>query len=201
VGVKQQVTQLQHQLAESQKQNQYLVARIAELWVQLDATGAQLQSAKLAGKNSEETDRLLRENELLRNIVVRERQEEARREEARKLLLTELDRLKIKSDALNREIEFLAEPVTKLDSEELSLLRQPVVSVSNQSRAALTASFVFAKKSGGDSVESGAAMKNSGELKGDVREVPQSVVHASSETFSGASTARQRPGNPEQGSE
>jgi hypothetical protein len=201
VGVKQQVTHLQQQLAESQKQNQYLVARIAELWVQLDATGAQLQSAKLAGKNSEETDRLLRENELLRNIVVRERQEEARREEARKLLLTELDRLKIKSDALNREIEFLAEPVTKLDSEELSLLRQPVVSVSNQSRAALTASFVFAKKSGGDSVESGAAMKNSGELKGDVREVPQSVVHASSETFSGASTARQRPGNPEQGSE
>jgi myosin heavy subunit len=201
VGVKQQVTQLQQQLAESQKQNQYLVARIAELWVQLDATGAQLQSAKLAGKNSEETDRLLRENELLRNIVVRERQEEARREEARKLLLAELDRLKIKSDALNREIEFLAEPVTKLDSEELSLLRQPVVSVSNQSRAALTASFVFAKKSGGDSVESGAAMKNSGELKGDVREVPQSVVHAGSESFGGASTARQRPGNPEQGSE
>jgi hypothetical protein len=76
-----------------------------------------------------------------------------------------------------------------------------VVSVSNQSRAALTASFVFAKKSGGDSVESGAAMKNSGELKGDVREVPQNVVHAGSESFGGASTARQRPGNPEQGSE
>jgi len=28
------------------------------------------------GKNSEEMDRLMRENELLRNIVVRERQEE-----------------------------------------------------------------------------------------------------------------------------
>ena len=36
VGVKQQVAQVQQQLAESQKQNQYLVARIAELWVQLD---------------------------------------------------------------------------------------------------------------------------------------------------------------------
>jgi hypothetical protein len=202
-GVKQQVTQLQQQLAESQKQNQYLVARIAELWVQLDTTGAQLQSAKLTGKISEETDRLMRENELLRSIVVRERQEEARREEARKLMLAELDRLKIKSDALNREIEFLAQPVTKLSGDELSLLQQPVVSVSDQSRAALTASFIFAKKSAGDSVDGEAPANNSGELKGDVREGAQSVAHAAKENLGGTSIGREKAtsGNPDQGSE
>jgi hypothetical protein len=202
-GVKQQVTQLQQRLAESQKQNQYLVARISELWVQLDTTGAQLQSAKLTGKNSEETDRLMRENELLRNIVVRERQEEARREEARKSILAELDRLKIKSDALNREIEFLAQPVTKLTSQELSLLRQPVVSVSDQSRAALTASFIFAKKSAGDSVDGEASANNSSRLKADVHDDPQSVAHAAKENFNGASTGQEKPmsGNPDQGSE
>jgi hypothetical protein len=203
VEVKQEVTQLKQQLAETQKQNQYLVARIAELWVQLDTTGAQVQSAKLTGKNSEETDRLMRENELLRNIVVRERQEEVRREEARKLILAELDQLKIKSDSLNKEIELLAEPVTKLSSEELSLLRQPVVSVSEQNRGALTASFIFAKKSGGDSVESEATTNNSGGLKGDVHDDPQSVAHAAKENFSGASTGREKAvsGNPDQGSE
>jgi hypothetical protein len=203
VGVKQQVAQLQQQLAESQKQNQYLVARTAELWVQLDETGAQLQSAKLTGKNSEETVRLLRENELLRNIVVRERQEEARRDEARGLLLAELDKLKIKSEALNKEIQFLAQPVTKLSSEELSLLREPVVSVSGQNRGALTASFIFAKKSGGDSVEDEATTNNSGGLKGDVRDDPQSVAHATKGSFSGASTGRKKAlsGNPDQGSE
>src|SRR5262249_31225149 len=148
-GVKDQLTQLQQQLADSQKQNQYLVAKIAELSVQLDETGVQLQKARLAGKNSEETDRLLRENELLRNIVVRERQEEARRDEVRKLMLAELNTLKIKSDVLNKEIEFLARPVTKLSSEELSLLRQPVVSVSDENGGVLTASFIFAKKSAG----------------------------------------------------
>ena len=202
-AVKQQVTQLQQQLAESQKQNQYLVARISELWVQLDTTGAQLQSAKLTAKNSEETDRLMRENELLRNIVVRERQEEARREEARRLMLTELDRLKIKSDALNREIEFLAQPVTKLSSEELSLLRQPVVSVSDQSRAALTASFIFAKKSAGDSVDGEASANNSSGLKADVHDDPQSVAHAAKENLNGASTGQEKAmsGNPDQGSE
>jgi chromosome segregation ATPase len=203
VGVKQEVTQLQQQLAESQKQNQYLVARIAELWVQLDEAGAQLQSAKLTGKNSEETDRLMRENELLRNIVVREREEEARRDEARKLMLAELDRLRIKSDSLNKEIELLAQPVTKLSSEELSLLRQPAVSVSDQNRGALTASFIFAKKSAGDSVEGEATTNNSGGLKEDARDVPHSVVHAAKESFSGASTEPQKPmsGSPDQGSE
>lgn len=203
VGVKQEVTQLQQQLDESQKQNQYLVARIAELWVQLDEAGAQLQSAKLTGKNSEETDRLMRENELLRNIVVREREEEARRDEARKLMLAELDRLRIKSDSLNKEIELLAQPVTRLSSEELSLLRQPVVSVSDQNRRALTASFIFAKKSAGDSAEGEATTNNSGGLKGDARDVPGSVVHAAKESFSGASTEPQKPisGSPDQGSE
>ena len=203
VRVNQQVTQLQQQLTESQRQNQYLVARIAELWVQLDATGAQLQSAKLTGKNSDETDRLMRENDLLRNIAVRERQEEARREEARKLMLAELDRLKIKSEALNRQIDFLARPVTKLSSEEISLLRQPVVSVSNQSPAALTASFIFAKKSVGDSADGEALINKSAGLKGDVHEEPQSVAHAAKENFGGTSTRREKavPGNPDQGSE
>ena len=203
VGVKQEVTQLQQQLAESQKQNQYLVARIGELWVQLDEAGAQLQSAKLTGKNSEETDRLMRENELLRNIVVREREEEARRDEARKLMLAEFDRLRIKSDSLNKEIELLARPVTKLSSEELSLLRQPVVSVSDQNRGALTASFIFAKKSAGDLVEDEATTNNSAGLKEEARDGLQSVMHPAREIFSGASTEPQRPmsGSPDQGSD
>jgi DNA repair exonuclease SbcCD ATPase subunit len=202
-GVKQQVRDLRQQLTESQNQNQYLVARIAELGVQLDETGAQLQNARLAGENGEETTRLMRENELLRNIVVRERQEEARRDEARKLMLAELDKLKIKSDALNQEIEFLAQPVTRLSSEELSLLRQPVVSVSDQNRGVLTASFIFAKKSGADSVEGEVIMNNSGGSKGDVRDSPQSVAHAAKESFGGANTERVKPRseNPDQGSE
>jgi myosin heavy subunit len=202
MGVKQQVAQLQQQLADSQKRNQYLVARIAELSVALDETGVQLQNANLTGKNSEEADRLLRENELLRNIVVREREEEARRDEARKLMLAEVNRLKIKSDALTKQIEFLAQPVTKLTSEELSLLRQPVVSVSDQNRGVLSASFIFAKESTGGSVEGEATMNNSGGVKEDVGDGAQGVVRAATKSFSDADIERLKPmpGNP-QGSE
>ncbi len=193
VEVEQQVTQLQQRLVESQRENQYLVARIGELWVQLDGAGAQLQSAKLAGKTGEETDQLMRENELLRNIVVRERQEEARRDEARKLMLAELDKLNIKSDALNKEIEILAQPITKLSSKELSLLREPVVSVSDQGRGVLTASFIFAKKSVGDSVEGQAAANNFGRLNGGVADDPQSAANAAArESFSGTNIGLQK---------
>jgi len=143
----QQMAQLQQQLTETQNRNYYLAARAAELDVELEHAGAELQAAKLAGENSQESSQLARENELLRNIVVRERQEEASRDEARKLVLAELDRLKVRSDLLSKQIEFLAQPVTKLTTEELALFRQPVVSISKENPGALKMSFVFEKKS------------------------------------------------------
>ncbi|HEY5991088.1 MAG TPA: tetratricopeptide repeat protein, partial [Candidatus Udaeobacter sp.] len=155
-----QVAQLQEQLSESQKRNDYLAARAAELAVQLDEAGTELQVAKLAGANSEESAQLARENELLRNIVVRERQEEARRDETRKLVVAELDRLKIRSETLNKQIELLAQPVTKLNSEELALLRQPVVSVADQRAGLFKASFVFEKKSAVNSIGAATADAN-----------------------------------------
>jgi Flp pilus assembly protein TadD len=200
---KRQVAQLQQQLSETQKQNQYFEARVAELRVQLDDASAQLQGANLSGANAEETARLAKENELLRNIVVRERQEEARRYQAKKLMLAELDRLKIQSDALNKQIEFLAQPVTKLSNEELALLRQPVVSISDQNFGTLKASFIFAKNSSLESVaitqpeekqkspreEGGATTKDSTDAaapshsKADVPDDLQDLARAARESF------------------
>jgi len=144
--MEQQMVQLQQQFTETQNRNYYLAARAAELDLELEHASTELQAAKLAGANREDSSQLARENELLRNIVVRERQEEARRDEARKLVLAELDRLKVRSDLLNKEIEFLAQPVTKLTTEELALFRQPVVSISKDKPGALKMSFVFEKK-------------------------------------------------------
>jgi Flp pilus assembly protein TadD len=153
---------LQEQLSESEKRNDYLTARSAELAVQLDEAGTELQVAKVASANSEESAQLAKENELLRNIVVRERQEEARRNETRKLVVAELDRLQIRSDTLNKQIEFLAQPVTKLNGEELALLRQPVVSASDQRAGLFKASFVFEKKSAANSDGAAKADARSG---------------------------------------
>jgi tetratricopeptide (TPR) repeat protein len=151
-----QTAQLQKQLTETENRNHYLAARAAELDVELEHTSTELQATKLAGASNEDSSQLVRENELLRNIVVRERQEEARRDEARKLVFAELDRLKVRSELLNKEIEFLGQPVTKLTTEELALFRQPVVSISKEKPGALKMSFVFEKKSAPGAGESNA---------------------------------------------
>jgi tetratricopeptide (TPR) repeat protein len=70
--------------------------------------------------------------------------------------------LKIRSETLNRQIEFLAQPVAKLSTEELALLRQPVVSVSDQRKGVFNASFVFEKKS---PVDAAAAVKPDAKAK------------------------------------
>jgi tetratricopeptide (TPR) repeat protein len=145
--VKRQLEQLRQQLAASQKQNKEYEVTVADLRSQLEEAGTALEKAKLTGANAEETARLTKENEMLRGIVVRERQEEARREQAKKLMLAEFEKLQIKSDTLNQQIELLAQPVTKLTSEELALLRQPVVAISDSAPGTLKASFTAPKNS------------------------------------------------------
>ena len=144
---KKQLEDLRAQLDSSEKQNKEFEVAIATLKSQLEDTSSQLEKAKLTGANAEETARITRENQILRNIVVRERQEEARREQAKKLMLVEFDKLKVKSDTLNEQIALLAQPVTKLTDEELALLRQPVISISDESPDTVKASFTYAKPS------------------------------------------------------
>ena len=144
--VKRQVEQLRQQLAASQKQNKEFEVTVAELRTQLEEASSELEKAKLTGANAEETMRLTKENEMLRRIVMRERQEEARREQAKKLMLAEFDKLQIKSDTLNQQIELLAQPVTKLTEAELALLRQPVVAVSDVNPTSSQATFATAKQ-------------------------------------------------------
>jgi tetratricopeptide (TPR) repeat protein len=143
--VKRQVEQLRQQLAASQKQNKDFEVTVADLRSQLQEASTELDKAKLTGANADETSRLVKENDMLRKIVLRERQEEARREQAKKLMLAEFDKLQIKSDTLNQQIELLAQPVTKLTDAELALLRQPVVAVSDVNPTSSQGTFAMAK--------------------------------------------------------
>ncbi len=129
----------------SQRANQESEKTIADLRAQLDDASGQLATAKLSGATPEETERLVKENQMLRAIVVRERQEEARREQAKKLMLAEFDKLKIKSDVLDQQIHLLAEPITKLSPEELALLKAPVVAISDTVPGTVKASLTMAK--------------------------------------------------------
>jgi Flp pilus assembly protein TadD/predicted nucleic acid-binding Zn-ribbon protein len=174
--VRRQIDELQKQLAASQKRNRDYDTQVADLRSQLDIAAAQLEKAKLVGATAEESTRLRKENDMLRNIVMRERQEEARRDQAKKLMLAEFDKLKINSDTLNQQIELLAQPVTKLSDEELALLRQPVVSLSDNNPATIKASFAFAKKTTATSVRMTSHRDDDSEAENDVSTSPSGNV-------------------------
>lgn len=155
--VKQQLEQLRQQLADSQKQNKEYETTVVSLRSQLDAAAAQLEKVKLTGVNPEETAKLTKENQMLRAILVREREEEARRDQAKKLLLSEFDKLQVKSDTLTQQIQLLAQPITRLTTDELALLRQPVVSIADENSGAIKTTFTFAKKMNDGKPSTGAA--------------------------------------------
>ena len=146
-AVKQELEKLRDQLVTSQRANQDSEKTIADLRAQLDETSGRLAAAKLNGATPEESAQLLQENQMLRAILVRERQEEARREQAKKLMLAEFDKLKIKSDVLDQQIHLLAEPITKLSPEELALLKTPVIAISDSAPGTVKASLTMAKPS------------------------------------------------------
>ncbi len=145
VEVKQELEKLRHQLVTSQQKNQDSDKIIADLRGQLDEASGALASAKLNGATNAESAQLLKENQMLRGIVIRERQEEARREQAKKLMLAEFDKLKIKSDVLDQQIHLLAEPITKLSDDELALLKTPNVEISDDKPDTIKASLTISK--------------------------------------------------------
>ena len=144
-NVKDELEKLRAQLVTSEKANRDSEKMIAGLRFQLDEANGALATAKLSGETPEETARLVKENQMLRAIVVRERQEEARREQAKKLMFAEFAKLKIKSEVLDKQINLLAEPITKLSPEELALLKAPVVAISDTVPGTIKASLTMAK--------------------------------------------------------
>jgi len=159
--VKQELEKLRGQLVTSQKANQDSEKMVADLRTQLDEASGELSRAKLNGATPGETARLTKENQMLRAIVVRERQEEARREQARKLMLTEFDKLQVKSDVLDQQIRLLAEPITKLSPEELALLKEPVVTISDTVPGTVKASLTIAAPSAPITISNSTAVSGS----------------------------------------
>ncbi|MCX6966242.1 MAG: tetratricopeptide repeat protein [Verrucomicrobia bacterium] len=134
-ALKLQLTSVQDQLALTQKEGNKNQTLIADLQKQLDAATAAVKVP--AG---EEQAKLMQENELLRGIVLRELKEQARREQSRKLVLGELERMKVRSKALNEQIGLLSQPAIKLTDAERSLFKAPQMEIIDNTPGALSIS-------------------------------------------------------------
>ncbi len=135
-GLQKQLGEVQDKLATAQKEGEASKTTIADLQKQLDDATA----ATAKAPSSEEDKKLGQENELLRGIVLRELKEQARREQARKLVMSELDRMKVRSKALVEQVGILSQPAVQLTETERALFKTPQMEIIDNTPGAMAIS-------------------------------------------------------------
>lgn len=102
--------------------------RYNELKKTLDQKNSELLEALKKGDRHSSDEKMVAENELLKGIVLRELKAEAKRQQTRKLITEDLEKLKINSDTLSSQLKKLARPV-KLTEEEKALFKDKIASL------------------------------------------------------------------------
>jgi Flp pilus assembly protein TadD len=117
---------VEDQLAASQAQNQALQTTVSTLQSQLDQAQSDLRAANQrladAAPSNPDYEKLKRENEIMRDILTRELQEQAHRDMAKRLAQEEFDRLKITSQVLQQQLDILGSPMTPPTSDQERIL-------------------------------------------------------------------------------
>ena len=130
VALTKQVTDAQKGLLASNQKNATMQVEIAELQKKVTEYGKQISEFKADKKASaEERKKLDDENRLLQGIVMRVLQEDANRNQRKKMIQEEVGKLHIQSGALLQQISYLAQPVVKLSNAERKLFKKPVIDV------------------------------------------------------------------------
>ncbi len=133
-----QLKNTQDKLDASEAANTALQQTTDTLRQQLDQAQSDLRSANqrlaAAPPSSPEYDTLKRENEVMREILTRELQEQAHRDMAKRLAQEEFDRMKITSRVLQEQLDILGSPMTPPTTDQeralLDSLKTPLAQVS-----------------------------------------------------------------------
>lgn len=123
-ALREELMKVKEELVAARKENESYELAMADLRKELDETASELQKAKQV-ENPDESARLTAENQLLREIVLRELKEQARRDQAKKLVMEEVAKLEGRSHQLDEQLAILSAPVVQLSDEEKALFRKP----------------------------------------------------------------------------
>ena len=92
LALRKEVSDTKPQLTNAQKERDDVQSTLNDLQKQFDRTSTELTDLKTSGVSAEDKKKLTDENDLLRGIVLRQLKEQARRNEAKKLVMAELPR-------------------------------------------------------------------------------------------------------------
>jgi len=134
--LKDQLQKVQAQLAALETENQSFKTTTNDLKQQLELAKAKLADADQASAGLGAPDSVRKDNEVLRGILTRQLQEQARRDAAKRLASDEIESLHIQSKILQQQIDLLGSPIVVLTPEEKALLRVDPASVAPAPTAA-----------------------------------------------------------------
>jgi Flp pilus assembly protein TadD len=128
--LRKQVSDTKALLTATQQDRDNVQTTLNDLQQQYDSATSELASLK-ANKGVSDTEKqsLTDENGLLRGIVLRELKQQARRDEAKRLVMSELSQLQVQSDTLLQQINLLGQPVVQLTPQERTLFKDPSLDI------------------------------------------------------------------------
>ncbi len=149
IDLNKEVLALQNRLKSQQSEIGNRDENIKSLMGQLEEATAESARLRLDPKQTEEQKRLFAENDLLRNIVIRQLKEQHERKLVAADLHNELENLQVKSEGITNQISILTNPHTPLSDQEKLLFRDPSISVQDTSSSKIAVSMVVVKQSPG----------------------------------------------------
>ena len=153
VALQEEITLLKDRLLAARDELRVRDENIQKLFVQLDEATGEAARLRLDPKPTEEQKRLAAENELLKNIVLRQLKEQTERSQAVGQIEQELQNLYVKSDSLSTQLAQLSKPLTPLSEREMLLFREPIIHLGEPDGSDMSASITVAKTTDRDTPE------------------------------------------------
>ncbi len=117
-------------LTAAQQDRDNVQSTLSDLQQQYDTTSAELTELKAnSALGATEKKTLTDENGLLRGIVYRELKQQAKRDQAKRLVMSELSQIQVQSDTLLNNINYLGQPIVQLTDKEKALFKDPSIDI------------------------------------------------------------------------
>lgn len=148
-SLQEEIALLKDRLAAARGELQARDESIKNLFTQLDEASGEAARLRLDPKPTDEQKRVAEENELLKNIVLRQLKDQNERTEAVGVLEQELEKLYVKSDTLSTQLAVLSKTPAKFSDREILIFRDPLVVLNDPGEVDLSVSMAVSKSSDG----------------------------------------------------
>lgn len=148
-SLQEEITLLKDRLAAARSELHARDENIKNLFAQLDEASGEVARLRLDPKPNEEQKRVAEENDLLKNIVLRQLKDQNERSVAVGAIEQELEKLYVKSDTLSSQLAVLSQPPTKFTDREMLIFRDPLVVLNDPGEVDMSVSMTVSKAADG----------------------------------------------------